>query len=250
MNLELSPAFEDYLKVIYDLTDGAPDEGEGERASTLQIAERMAVRPASVTGMLQRLATFDPPLVDYQKHYGATLTSAGRQAALEVVRHHRLLETYLHQKLGYSWDEVHAEADRLEHVLSEELEERIAVALGEPDYDPHGEPIPSRDLRLPKASSLRLSELRPGQQAVIERVELSDPEALRYLGGLHLLPDACLIVLAFSPLDGNLQVRVEEHEAITLGLRITERIYVKLEDPPHLASLTAKNAALTADDTD
>lgn len=229
MKLELSPAFEDYLKAIYDLTTGAPGQGGGERASTLQIAERMAVRPASVTGMLQRLATFNPPLVDYQKHYGVTLTPAGRQAALEVVRHHRLLETYLHQKLGYSWDEVHAEADRLEHVLSEALEERIAVALGDPDYDPHGEPIPSRELHLPQASHLRLSELRPGQQAVIERVELSEPEALRYLGRLGLLPEACLSVLAFSPVDGNLQIRVNEQEAITLGPRITERIYVKIE---------------------
>jgi DtxR family Mn-dependent transcriptional regulator len=227
MKFELSPAFEDYLKVIYDLTDAGPDEVAGERASTLDIAGRLAVKPASVTGMLQRLAAFDPPLVDYQKHYGAALTPAGRQAALEVVRHHRLLETFLHQKLGYPWDEVHAEADRLEHVLSEALEERIAVALGDPDYDPHGEPIPSRELRLPQASSLRLSELRPGQQAVIERVELSDPEALRYLGGLHLLPEACLEVLAYSPLDGNLQIRVESHEPVTLGPRITERIYVK-----------------------
>jgi DtxR family Mn-dependent transcriptional regulator len=228
MKFELSPAFEDYLKVIYDLTDAGPDEVAGERASTLDIAGRLAVKPASVTGMLQRLAAFDPPLVDYQKHYGAALTPAGRRAALEVVRHHRLLETFLHQKLGYPWDEVHAEADRLEHVLSEALEERIAVALGDPDYDPHGEPIPSRELRLPQASSLRLSELRPGQQAVIERVELSDPEALRYLGGLHLLPEACLVVLAYSPLDGNLQIRVESHEPVTLGPRLSERIYVKL----------------------
>jgi DtxR family Mn-dependent transcriptional regulator len=222
MHFELSPAFEDYLKVIYDLTL------QGGRASTLQIAERMGVKPASVTGMLQRLATYDPPLVDYQKHYGASLTPAGRRAALEVVRHHRLLETFLHQKLGYTWDEVHNEADRLEHALSEALEERIAIALGDPDYDPHGEPIPSRELDLPSASSLRLSELRPGQQAVIERVEASDPQMLRYLGELRLLPEARLRVLAFSPLDGNLQIQVGGQASVTLGLRITERIYVKI----------------------
>jgi DtxR family Mn-dependent transcriptional regulator len=112
--------------------------------------------------------------------------------------------------------------------LSEALEERIAVSLGDPDYDPHGEPIPSRELHLPRASSLRLSELRPGQQAVIERVELSDPEALRYLSGLHLHLRACLEVLAYSPLDGNLQVRVDEHGPVTLGPALSERIYVKL----------------------
>lgn len=229
MHRELSPAFEDYLKVIYDLTSGAAagDLQEG-RASTLQIAERMAVRPASVTGMLQRLAAYDPPLVDYQKHRGVSLTPTGRLAALEVVRHHRLLETFLHQKLGYSWDEVHSEADRLEHVLSEALEERIAVILGDPAYDPHGEPIPSRELRLPQASSLRLSELRPGQAAQIERVELSAPDALRYLGELHLLPGACLQVLAYSPLDGTLQVQVDDHPPATLGPRLSEFIFVKI----------------------
>jgi DtxR family Mn-dependent transcriptional regulator len=226
--LELSPAFEDYLKVIYELTCGSGGEAQEERASTLQIAERMGVKPASVTGMVQRLAAYEPPLVDYQKHRGAALTAAGRQAALEVVRHHRLLETFLHQKLGYSWDEVHGEADRLEHVMSEALEERIAVALGDPDYDPHGEPIPSRELQLPEASSLRLSELRPGQRAVVERVETSDPEALRYLGGLGLTPEAGLRVLAFSPLDGNLQFQVEADEPVTLGPRLSERIYVRL----------------------
>jgi DtxR family Mn-dependent transcriptional regulator len=221
IHFELSPAFEDYLKVIYELTC------QGERASTLEIADRMKVKPASVTGMQQRLAAFDPPLVDYQKHHGVALTPAGRQAALEVVRHHRLLETYLHEKLGFTWDEVHVEADRLEHVLSEALEERIAVALGHPDYDPHGEPIPSRELDLPSASGLRLSELRAGQQAVVERVEPFDPEALRYLAGLGLLPEVPVQVLSFSPLDGNLQIQVSGQEPVTLGTRITERIYVK-----------------------
>ena len=220
MHFELSPAFEDYLKVIYELT------GHGDRASTLEIAERIRVKPASVTGMLQRLAANDPPLVDYQKHHGAALTSAGRQAALEVVRHHRLLETFLQQKLGYSWDEVHVEADRLEHVLSEALEERIAVALDDPEYDPHGEPIPSRELDLPSASSLRLREARSGLQVVIERVEPFDPEALRCLAGLHLLPETPVRVLTYSPLDGNLQIQVNGQEPVTLGPRITERIFV------------------------
>jgi DtxR family transcriptional regulator, Mn-dependent transcriptional regulator len=228
MHYDLSPAFEDYLKAIYDLT------AQQERASTLEIADRLRIKPASVTGMLQRLAAYDPPLVDYQKHRGVALTSAGRQAALEVVRHHRLLETFLQQKLGYSWDEVHVEADRLEHVLSESLEERIALALDDPQYDPHGEPIPSRELRLPSASSLRLSEVLPGQQVVVERVEPFDPEALRYLAGLRLLPTVRLRVLSYSPLDGNLQIQVTGQEPVTLGKRITDRIFVisSQREPP------------------
>jgi len=112
--------------------------------------------------------------------------------------------------------------------MSEALEERIAVALGNPDYDPHGEPIPNRELRLPSASSLRLSELRPGQRAVVERVEMSDPDALRYLGALRLLPATRLQVLAFSPVDSNLQVQVNGEEPVTLGPRITDRIYVHM----------------------
>jgi DtxR family transcriptional regulator, Mn-dependent transcriptional regulator len=222
MHFELSPAFEDYLKVIFELT------ARGSRASTLDIAGRMAVKPASVTGMLQRLAANDPPLVDYQKHHGVALTPVGRQAALEVVRHHRLLETFLQKKLGYSWDEVHVEADRLEHVLSEALEERIAVALDNPKYDPHGEPIPNQELSLPSASSLQLSQVQPGQQVVIERVEPFDPEALRYLGKLDVLPEARVRVLAYSPVDGNLQIQVDEHEPVTLGSRLSERIYVQM----------------------
>ncbi|OGO36275.1 MAG: hypothetical protein A2W35_09770 [Chloroflexi bacterium RBG_16_57_11] len=147
------------------------------------------------------------------------------------MRHHRLLETFLHQKLGYTWDAVHVEADRLEHVLSEALEERIAMALDHTDYDPHGEPIPNRELHLPSASSLRLSDMRPGQQAVIERVEPFDLEVLRYLAGLHLLPEAPLQVLTYSPLDGNLQILVTGQEPVTLGTRITEHIYVQLLPP-------------------
>ena len=138
----LTQSTEDYLKAIYDLTLN------GERATTNQIAEQLGVKPASVTGMLKRLAASEPPLLEYRKHQGAGLTEEGRRAALEIVRHHRLLELFLHETLGYSWDEVHVEADRLEHVLSEEMEERIARVLGDPMHDPHGEPIPNRELHI------------------------------------------------------------------------------------------------------
>ena len=142
MRRSISQATGDYLKTIYELTR------EHGRASTNQIAESLQVTPASVTGMIKKLASADPPLVDYQKHQGVLLTEEGKKAALEIVRHHRLLEMFLHEKLGYEWDEVDAEADRLEHFISEEFEERIAQSLGNPQFDPHGDPIPTRDLYL------------------------------------------------------------------------------------------------------
>ncbi len=220
----LTPAFEDYLKAIYDLTR---DE---ERASTLAIAGRMEVTPASVTGMIQRLAACDPPLLDYQKHQGVALTPAGLRAALDVIRRHRLLETYLQERLGYAWDEVHSEADRLEHVLSDALEERIARALGDPSYDPHGEPIPSRELDMPPLSDTRLSDLRPGQQAVVERIASPNPELLRHLAGLGLIPGERLSVVGYSALDGNLHLQIGAQPApVVLGPRITERVFVIME---------------------
>lgn len=221
----LTHVVEDYLKTIYDLT------ATSGRATTNQIAERMGVTPASVTNMVQKLAATKPPLLEYRKHRGVVLTPEGEQAALEIIRHHRLLEMYLHQALGFGWDEVHAEADRLEHVISEEFEERIAESLGHPRQDPHGDPIPTRDLRLPEAPLSRLSQLRPGQQASIQRVPSEDPELLRYLSDLGLTPQARLSVLDFSPFDGNLRVKIEgKEETAVLGTTITERIFVDVLD--------------------
>lgn len=217
---ELTAAAADYLKVIYDLTCS-----EG-RAATTQIAVRMGVAPASVTGMLKRLAAGQPPLVEYHRHRGARLTPAGRRAALEVIRHHRLLEQFLHQRLGYSWDEVHAEADRLEHAISEELAGRIALALGNPSHDPHGEPIPDSDLSLPPLPTTRLSELRPGQAAAVAHVTDTDPDFLRYLSQIGLVPQAQVAVLDYSPFDGNLTVQVDEGEPVVLGLGVTENVVV------------------------
>src|SRR5512141_419 len=164
----LTDSIQDYLKAIYDLTQ------EGEPASTNALAARLGVEPASVTGMVQKLAAARPPLVDYRKHHGVRLTAAGRRAALEVIRHHRLLEAWLVKTLGYSWDEVHSEAEKLEHVISEEFEERIAASLGYPIRDPHGEPIPSPDLIMPADRSVALATVGGGQKAIVRRVDAQD----------------------------------------------------------------------------
>ena len=223
MRENLTRVIEDYLKTIYELTRAS------ERATTNQIAARMEVTPASVTNMIQKLAETDPPLLDYRKHRGVQLTPEGERVALEIIRHHRLLEMFLHETLGYSWDEVHVEADRLEHVISEEMEERIAISLGNPQHDPHGDPIPSRDLQMPQSSAITLSQLRPSQQAQEKRVSDSDPDLLRFLSERGIEPAAQLEVLDYSPFDNNLQVQVVgEDEPVVLGAVITSQVFVEI----------------------
>ena len=219
----LSQSIEDYLKAVYELT-----RGDG-RASTNGLAEYLNVAPASVTGMLQKLAGTKPPLLEYQKHRGVRLTAQGEKVALETIRHHRLLELFLHQILGYEWDEVHEEADRLEHVISEQFEERIAEALGDPRIDPHGDPIPSTDLSLPNSKEVPLSALRSGQKARVVRVRDEAPELLRHLSQLGVGPKTELEVINFSEFDGNLHLRVKGNKAqVVLGPRITSQVYVEL----------------------
>ncbi|MBN1669083.1 MAG: metal-dependent transcriptional regulator [Anaerolineales bacterium] len=220
---ELSHAIQDYLKAIYDLSQGEA------RANTTELAEVLNVKPASVTGMLRKLAECEPPLVEYEKHRGVVLTPLGEKAALEVIRHHRLLETFLHDTLGFEWDDVHAEADRLEHVISEQFEERIAQVLGHPTHDPHGDPIPDRDLQMPVDATLSLSRLQPGQLACIQRVRDSDPELLRYLAERGVRPGELFTVLERSPFDDNLTLQLaEQAETIVLGASITRQIFVEL----------------------
>jgi DtxR family Mn-dependent transcriptional regulator len=234
MHNRLSPAIEDYLKAIYELTC------EQERASTQEVAERMSVTPASATGMIQRLAAAQPPLVDYQKHRGVSLTEEGRRIALEIIRHHRLIETFLQEKLGYSWDEVHEDADRLEHVISEELEERIAQALGDPFFDPHGEPIPSREFQVPAQSNTRLVDLQPGDRAAIVRIHAEDPDLLRYLASIGLALNSTITVSEVSPFDDNIEIEIDGLERRTvLGPRVTARIYVALRSSEAVSSLEA-----------
>jgi len=222
METVLTQSTQDYLKHIFELTEN------GHPASTNDLAARLNIKPASVTGMLQKLASAKPPLVDYQKHQGVTLTLEGEQAALEVLRHHRLLESWLVQSLGYSWDEVHDEACRLEHFISEDFEARMAAALGNPSRDPHGDPIPTADLVMPSDEALPLSSLRPTQQAVILRVNDEDPAFLRYLDELGLVPGAQLEVTSYSSFDNNLTITVRGQPSTVLGLAITSKIYVEV----------------------
>ena len=219
----LTHVVEDYLKTIYDLTVTSG------RATTNQIAERMGVTAASVTNMIQKLAATQPPLLEYRKHHGVVLTGDGEKVALEIIRHHRLLEMYLHQMLGFGWDEVHAEADRLEHVISEEFEERIAATLGDPRHDPHVALIPTRDQRLPDAKRTELTQLRPRQEAIVQRVRSSDAELLRYLSELGVKPEAHLQVLEYSPFDENLRLQVEGKQApVVLGVSVTSQVFVEV----------------------
>jgi DtxR family Mn-dependent transcriptional regulator len=220
MEQTITISIQDYLKNIYELTEN------GDSASTNALAKKMNVRAPSVTGMVQKMASSKPALVEYQKHQGVTLTREGKRAALEVIRHHRLLEAWLVQTLGYSWAEVHEEAERLEHVISEDFERRIATAMGHPVRDPHGELIPTEDLTMPVDSSAPLSSLRPKQTAIIKRVIASDPALLRHLDELGLVPGAQIEVREYSPFDHNLTIKVGRKSFI-LGLNITGKIFVE-----------------------
>ena len=220
MEQTLTISIQDYLKSIYELTEN------GQSASTNALARKLNISAPSVTGMVQKLASAKPALVEYQKHQGVTLTKEGKRAALEVIRHHRLLEAWLVQTLGYSWDEVHEEAERLEHVISEDFEQRIAAAMGHPVRDPHGEPIPTADLKMPLDDSMPLSALRPNQTATIQRVEASDPKLLRHLEELGLIPGVKIEVQEYSPFDHNLTIKLKR-KPLVLGLSITGKIFVK-----------------------
>ena len=220
MKQKLTISIQDYLKTIYELTEN------GENASTNALAHKMKISPPSVTGMIQKLASSKPALVEYQKHQGVTLTRDGRKAALEVIRHHRLLEAWLVQTLGYSWDEVHEEAERLEHVISEDFERRIATAMGHPTRDPHGELIPTEELVMPEDTSTPLSSLRPNQTGTVQYVKDADTELLRHLEDLGLIPDAEIEVKDYSPFDHNLTVKVGRKTTV-LGLNITNKIYIE-----------------------
>lgn len=216
----LTHSIQDYLKSIYELTEN------GEPATTTSLALRLGIAPASVTGMLQKLSNLKPPLVIYHKHQGVMLTTKGRRSALEVIRHHRLLESWLVQTLGYSWDEVHNEAEKLEHVISEEFEARIAAAMGNPTRDPHGDLIPTSKLRMPQDDTIPLSALRPGNTAIIQRVKTDDEDLLRYLEQQGLVPGIQLEILDYSVFDNNMTIKIGRQHSI-FGLNITTKIFVE-----------------------
>ena len=203
-NRKVSRAIEDYLKAIYTL--GL----EHQQVSTSLLAEQFNFKPASVTGMLKTLAEMN--LVAYTPYHGVELTSEGQRIALEIVRHHRLIELYLVEALGYSWDEVHDEAEALEHHISEKLEARIAAALGNPTFDPHGDPIPGLDGKLPANTTRSLADVAVGEAGIVERVRDQNPERLRYLADLGLVRGASVSVVASTPFDGPITI---EHDGTT-----------------------------------
>jgi len=214
---ELTTAIEDYLKTIYAL------QLDGGAVSTNALADRLDVRPASVSGMLKRLAAIG--LVEHERYRGVHLTDKGRLAALEVIRHHRLLELFLVESLGMSWDQVHAEADILEHHLSEQLEELIAAKLGHPTVDPHGDPIPNRELEIADAESRDLYSLQPGEHGTFVRVSDSDPAMLRYLSAEGIAPGADLEVTDRQPFDGPISIRIDRQNHV-LGATLARAMRV------------------------
>jgi DtxR family Mn-dependent transcriptional regulator len=214
----ITPAIEDYLKAIYFL-----QQGDGN-VTTSMLGERRGSKPGSVTGMLKKLAEMH--LVEYTRYQGVVLTPAGERIALEVIRHHRLLELYLVEALGYSWDEVHEEAEKLEHHISEKLEARIAAHLGNPDVDPHGDPIPSLEGILPVSNDLRMAKIEVGERARIVRVYDQSAERLRYLADLGLIPGAEIEVTASAPFDGPLTLRIDDQIHV-LDRRLARMIEVE-----------------------
>ncbi len=217
-----SEAVEDYLKTIYLLREEALARGEPGRVTTNALAERLGVEPGSVTGMLKKLAgerDDAPKLVRHTPYHGVELTEVGEKLALEIVRHHRLLELYLTRVLGFSWDEVHDQADEMEHVISEEFEEKIDHMLGAPIADPHGDPIPTRSGELPEQPGLTsLAALEPGRAALIMRVRDQTPELLRHLETLRLLPGMEVTVLERAPFGGPLRLRITEPASKPAGV--------------------------------
>lgn len=218
----LTPAVEDYLKAILHLEQDEPASG------TAELARRLSVSPASVTNMLKRLAQMG--MVAYTSYRGFSLTEPGRKIALEILRHQRLLELYLTEALGYGWDEVHREAEKLEHHISEEFEDRIDALLGYPTHDPHGDPIPGRDGTIPSYSTTPLTQARDhaqaGQELVIQRVSEQNPELLRYLAELGLKPQTTLRVLEQAPFKGPLTLEVNG-QRLVIGHEVGSHIFVE-----------------------
>ena len=217
---DLTAAVQDYAKAIYTL------ESRHGAASTNELAALLEVRPASVSGMLRKLS--DLGLVEHERYRGVRLTERGRHVALEVIRHHRLVELFLVESLGMTWDEVHDEAEVLEHALSEELEELIATKLGNPTVDPHGDPIPSRELKLAETDAPTLAELDTGETATFVRVSDADPEMLRFLGERDIVPGTHLELVERQPVDGPLFVRAGG-EVHVLGATLARAMRVERE---------------------
>ena len=217
---KLSPPIEDYLKTVYLLHERAG------AATTTGIAAALEVTPASVTGMIKKLAELK--LVRHMPYQGVELTKSGEKIALEMVRHHRLLELFLMEALGYTWDEVHAEADMLEHVISEEFEERMAARLGYPTVDPHGDPIPSKDGTIASVKERALLAMQAGESAQITHINDTHSEMLRYAASLGLTPNTRLTLIEVEPFGGSLRLKIGKAEK-AIGRELAAQIFVSLE---------------------
>ncbi len=220
----LSRSVEDYLKAIYSLSQ------KGEAASTSEIAGALEVQPASVSGMVKRLA--EAGYVEHLPYRGVRLSAEGTREALRIIRRHRVLETYLSQRLGYSWEDVHAEAERLEHAASDELIDRMASALEDPSHDPHGAPIPTRAGDVEAIDHPTLAEVQAGDRVRIRAVRDDDPERLRYMEARGLLPGVLLHIDSTAPFDGPITLRVGEEAAAsqTIGHELAALIRVAVVD--------------------
>lgn len=213
----LSRSIQDYIKAIFEIAvEGA--------ASTTDISQQLKVSPASVTNMLKKLDELK--LVRYESYKGVTLTHAGRKIALEIIRHHRLVELYLAEALGYRWDEVHDEAENLEHHISEDFEDRISKVLGDPQYDPHGSPIPTKDGRMPPTVHDRLSDANVDETVTIKRVSDDDKVMLRFLTKHGIGLDASLHIVSREEPNGQVSVRYSGH-LIRLDRRMADNIFVQ-----------------------
>lgn len=218
-----SQSVEDYLKAIYKLESTL----DGRGVSTSKLAKEMDVANASVTNMVKRLSNLG--MVTYKSYYGAKLTEAGRKIALEMIRHHRLLELYLAEMLGYSWDQVHDEAEKLEHHISEQFEDKISELLNDPKFDPHGDPIPTKDGLMPNLGLQALSTVDDNRSYEVKRVRNQSPELLRYLDDYGLTPGTMVSIKKREPFDGPLELDVDGKK-ITLGYKIASDILVSSTD--------------------
>ncbi|MEQ9619627.1 MAG: metal-dependent transcriptional regulator [Deltaproteobacteria bacterium] len=210
-------SIENYLKAIYEI------QKEQGKVSTNALSEKLSVAPASVTSMIKKLS--EKKLITHRRYQGVNLTQAGRKIALEVIRHHRLIELYLAEALGVPWDKVHEEAEKWEHVLSEDLEDRMDAALGHPTRDPHGSPIPTRDGEIIELESIPLADLGPGQSGVVAEVSDHDPSLLRYVGKMGLYPKTNVKVVSVEPFSGPMTINVGNKKHI-LGAEAAQYIFI------------------------
>lgn len=222
MNAQISKSEGDYLKAIYHLTQ------QEDTTNTVTLSELLRVKPPSVTSMLNKLVNQEPALVAYQKWRGVKLTEAGERLALQLLRRHRLIEQFLVEKMNYSWEEVHTEAEELEHVISEKFEEHLSILLGDPQFDPHGDPIPDRDLNFPNSDTTSLTNLAVDQTAIVRRVKINQSELLRYLSEQGIIPGARIRIQNRNPFDETVQIRVgDEKSSLALGYEISKMIDVE-----------------------